>query len=548
LPTETKWTGPVTGTVNRAYDADLRVTQRTVNGANPIASVYDVDGLLTQVGELAVDRDVQNGFITGTTLGTVSDVIGRNTFGEPTAYAASANGSGILALSYTQDAVGRIVGVAETIAGAVHQIEYSHDDLGRLVEVARDGVTTATYGYDAVGNRLTGPGSDTYTYDAQERLVAHGTTTYAYAGDGGLASKNAAGQVTSYQHDALGRLRTVASGGTTIAYVIDGVGRRIGKRVNGTLVQGFLYQDGLRPIAELDGNNAVVSRFVYATRANVPDYLVKQGVAYRILADQLGSPRLVVRATDGVVVQRIDYDEFGRVLNDTQPGFQPFGFAGGLYDTATGLVHFGAREYDPAVGRFISKDPNGLAGGLNPYVYAGNDPVDLIDTTGREAALALTLAFSGSAAGSGATGGVLAIAGAVPEVILGAAIVAGTIYATFVAGPELIDNLQAVVEENADATHDDEGSEEGGAPPDTAPDGGVCGDDGGKPQTLPAPRNPDAPTLPAPQNPRAPTLPVPSNPDAPTEPAPPRTGTLPSGPGPNIYDQPFPKPPKLPTF
>jgi hypothetical protein len=76
--------------------------------------------------------------------------------------------------------------------------------------------------------------------------------------------------------------------------------------VNGTLVQGFLYQSDLRPIAELDGAGAVVSRFVYATRPNVPDYMSRGGVSYRILTDAVGSPLLVVDAGTGAVAQRAD--------------------------------------------------------------------------------------------------------------------------------------------------------------------------------------------------------------------------------------------------
>jgi uncharacterized lipoprotein YmbA len=65
------------------------------------------------------------------------------------------------------------------------------------------------------------------------------------------------------------------------------------------LVQGFLYQGQLQPAAELDGSGNVVSRFVYATGVNVPDYLIKGGVTYRILKDHLGSPRLVVNIATG---------------------------------------------------------------------------------------------------------------------------------------------------------------------------------------------------------------------------------------------------------
>jgi hypothetical protein len=68
--------------------------------------------------------------------------------------------------------------------------------------------------------------------------------------------------------------------------------RRIGKKVNGTLVQGFLYQNQLNPVAELDGTGTLVSRFVYGSKGNVPDYLVKGGMTYRIISDHLGSPRL----------------------------------------------------------------------------------------------------------------------------------------------------------------------------------------------------------------------------------------------------------------
>ena len=59
----------------------------------------------------------------------------------------------------------------------------------------------------------------------------------------------------------------------------------------------------------------------------------------------------------------MDHDEFGRVTLDTAPGFQPFGFAGGLYDRDTALVHFGAREYDPETGRWTTKDPIRFAAG-----------------------------------------------------------------------------------------------------------------------------------------------------------------------------------------
>ena len=112
--------------------------------------------------------------------------------------------------------------------------------------------------------------------------------------------------------------------------------------------------------------------------------MIKEGVTYRIISDHLGSPRLVVNTDTGEVAQRMDYDVWGRVLEDTNPGFQPFGFAGGIYDQHTGLVRFGARDYDPETGRWTTKDPIRFAGGdTNLYGYVINDPVNLFDLSGE---------------------------------------------------------------------------------------------------------------------------------------------------------------------
>ena len=168
-----------------------------------------------------------------------------------------------------------------------------------------------------------------------------------------------------------------------ITYVIDGQNRRIGKKINGVLVQGWLYQDQLEPVAELDGAGNVTARFVYGSRPNIPDYVVAASGTYRIFSDHLGSPRLVVNASTGVIAQRMDYDEFGRVTLDTNPGAQPFGFAGGIWDADTGLVRFGARDYDAETGRWTARDRARFAGGWNQYSYAFVDPVNLIDDEGE---------------------------------------------------------------------------------------------------------------------------------------------------------------------
>jgi len=258
---------------------------------------------------------------------------------------------------------------------------------GRLDEVQQDGVIIETYSYDDNGNRLTketASSSITANYDDQDRLTQYGNITYTYTDNGELLSKNDNGQITQYQYDVLGNLRSVQlPNGTQIDYVIDGRNRRVGKKVNGQLVQGFLYQGSLNPLVELDSNGNVVSRFVYGSKANVPDYMLKDGNTYRILSDHLGSPRLVVDISDGSVIQKVDYDAFGNVIFDSNPGFQPFGFAGGIYDVDTKLTRFGARDYDAQTGRWTAKDPILFEGGdTNLYGYVLGDPVNGIDPYG----------------------------------------------------------------------------------------------------------------------------------------------------------------------
>jgi len=92
-----------------------------------------------------------------------------------------------------------------------------------------------------------------------------------------------------------------------------------------------------------------------------------------------------VNVNSGEVVQRMAYDEWGQVLSDSNPGFQPFGFAGGLYDPDTRLVRFGARDYDAEAGRWTAKDPIRFdAGDTNLYAYVGGNPTSRIDPYGLD--------------------------------------------------------------------------------------------------------------------------------------------------------------------
>lgn len=385
LTTSEATTGSVSGSLNWLYNNDFQVILETVNGAN-IAFTYDNDGLLLSAGAMNLGRDSQNGLLTGSSLGGVSTSLSYSTFGEVNNQLAQYDGSTLYQESITQrDKLGRIKQKLENYGGANTQYNYSYDLAGRLVGVTVDGGSFTSYSYDSNGNR-TFKNQTAATYDAQDRLLTYGNNSYTYTDNGELETKTTSGQTTNYRYDLLGNLRSVnLPDGTDIEYVIDGRNRRIGKKVNGNLVQGFLYGSQLEPIAELDGNNNVVSRFVYASKAHVPDYMIKGGATYRIISDHLGSPRVVVNIGTGQVIQAILYDEFGNVISDSNPGFQPFGFAGGLYDPHTKLTRFGARDYDAETGRWTAKDPIGFAGGdTNLFGYVLADPVNNVDINGKQ--------------------------------------------------------------------------------------------------------------------------------------------------------------------
>jgi RHS repeat-associated protein len=420
LPTGLAWSGPVRGSVSWIYDRYMKLVSEEVNGQSGISFAYDGDGLLTQAGAMTLTWD-SNALLTATSVGGVSDSIGYDNFGARTSYSAHYNTTAIFAASYTRDALGRITAKTETVQGTTHSYTYRYDARGRLTDVARDGASVLHAGYDANGNRtgLTTPGGAIAAiYDGQDRLLSQGTVSYAYGPSGDLQSKTdqATGKVTAYVYDALGNLVHVAlPSGHAVDYIVDAAGRRVAKAKDGVIERQWLYRDGLRPVAELDGDGNVIERYVYAdkrlsndtaldslqTRLGIarlpapaaadratPVYVVRAAQTLRVITDPLGSPRLVVDTATGAVVQALDYDAWGTLLSASGADVPSLNFAGGLYDSDTGLVHFGARDYDPQAARFFTKEPMKASGALNFYAYAGGDPVNNADADGLAKAAA----------------------------------------------------------------------------------------------------------------------------------------------------------------
>lgn len=154
--------------------------------------------------------------------------------------------------------------------------------------------------------------------------------------------------------------------------------------MDGVPVQYYVWYDQTHLAAVYDGNRNLDKYYLWGANPNGPSMLydAKASKFYKIFTTYLGSIRYIIDS-NGDFIQSIDYNEFGMVMKDTNPGYQPLGFNSGLWDHQTALVRFGARDYDPSIGRWTTKDPIGFSGGdTNLFGYVQNDPVNWTDPSG----------------------------------------------------------------------------------------------------------------------------------------------------------------------
>ena len=228
---------------------------------------------------------------------------------------------------------------------------------------------------DVYGNTTTKVIHVTY-----ERGIITTQTKYTYDRNGNFITKEEPGQTTNLTYDSQNRLISFNTPGLAETYQYDSEGRRTSVRNTSTTT--YLY-DGMSVILERNAAGATTASYVRNPLAPggiggiISSTTATQNYYHY---DGLGTVTVLSNAS-GASTQTYSYDAFGNILAQTGTATNNRNFLSKETDS-TGLVYFGARYYDPRIGRFISKDPSGMSDGPNVYLYCSNDPINAVDLWG----------------------------------------------------------------------------------------------------------------------------------------------------------------------
>lgn len=364
-----------------------------------------------------------------------------NALGQTTSisrFADSAGQSPVAASNFSYDTLNRLTSISHRNAAnsVLNSFSYQYDVASRITQITDiDGVTTyahnkrdeltaathadpsnpdETYVYDATGNRTTSHlhgssyvlGSGVASTADVNRLTSDGKYTYTYDANGSLTKRVEilSGKVREFAFDHRNRLvqitdRPSAAGAATqvVKYTYDLQNRRIASNVDTTPVDTndgkvtyYVYagEDVIAELTDPDGSGsaspAISMRYLHGPA--VDQVLVQEsanGDVQWMLTDHLGTVRDLVN-NGGQVVNHIKYDSYGNVISESNPAVKTrYKYTGREFDSETEIQYNRARYYDAAIGRFLSEDPIGFAGGdSNLYRYVSNAPHFASDPSG----------------------------------------------------------------------------------------------------------------------------------------------------------------------
>jgi RHS repeat-associated protein len=300
------------------------------------------------------------------------------------------HGYNLIHRRYEYDPAGELTRTLDKLRG---EIKYEYEANGQLHSRETGRIADSEeFRYDAAANRLN---FNTSQFDQvkDNRIKRWRDQEYAYDAWGNLIEKRVGiTTLQSFSYDCENRLvraETLVDGKlqSTGSYRYDSLGRRVGKtsEINGqTEHKHFLWQ-GLRMLREETPWQS--SLYMYEPGSYAPLARVDQNEGeaaqkvYYFHTDQIGTP-LEMTDVEGSIVWQATYKAWGEVetfaVNEVEQNLR---FQGQYFDDETGLHYNTFRYYDPGVGRFITQDPIGLAGGINTYLYTIN-PGQEIDPLG----------------------------------------------------------------------------------------------------------------------------------------------------------------------
>ncbi|HUE70455.1 MAG TPA: putative Ig domain-containing protein [Pirellulaceae bacterium] len=372
------------GTIAYAFDA-----------LNRLSSVTDPQGGLTDYTYDAAGQLVRTDLPNGTWETREYDAVGRLEFLENRSTSDT-----ISSYRYTLSPTGRRDAVVEHDG---RRVDYFYDDLDRLtgeqITDALLGNRSIGYTYDPVGNRLTrsdsGEGTTGYTYDANDRLLTESlggsTTNYTYDDNGNTLSRvaSAVDQVFyewDFENRLVGAEVTDAAGTRQIDYAYDADGIRVSSTVADSETRYLI--DTSHPFqqvaVEYTPGGIIQASYVHGLDL-ISQTRPSTGRSFYHV-DGLGSTRALTNAL-AAVTDRYLYDAFGRTIGQVGSTENVYLFAGEQRDFNLGLDYLRARYLSTRSGRLLSADayPWSVRSpvSLHRLVYVGNNPVNLIDPSGR---------------------------------------------------------------------------------------------------------------------------------------------------------------------